>query len=62
MVVRGDSWPAIAWALSTVPPLSRYAVMPVARKVWQQVVGYAATGALPGSHGRFAAVESRAEG
>ena len=33
--MRGLSWPAIAWARSSVPPLSRYAVMPEARKVWQ---------------------------
>src|SRR5205807_1106112 len=25
----GDSWAAIAWAFSIVPPFSRYAVMPV---------------------------------
>ena len=37
MVVRRDSWAAIAWAFSIVPPFSRYAVMPVARNVWQQV-------------------------
>ena len=30
-VVRGDSWAAMRWAFSIVPPLSRYAVIPVAR-------------------------------
>ena len=38
MVVRGDSCAAIAWVFSMVPPFSKYAVMPVARKVWLQVV------------------------
>ena len=33
--MRGLSCAAMAWARSSVPPLSRYAVMPVARKVWQ---------------------------
>src|SRR5687768_5731629 len=27
----------MAWAFSIVPPLSKYAVMPVARKVWQHI-------------------------
>jgi hypothetical protein len=35
--VRGDSCAAIACAFSIVPPFSRYAVIPVARNVWQQV-------------------------
>ena len=35
--MRGDSCDAIAWAFSIVPPFSKYAVMPVVRKVWQQV-------------------------
>ena len=34
----GPSWAAICWALSMVPPISRWAVMPVARKVWLQVL------------------------
>ena len=34
LVVRGLSCAAIACARSSVPPLSRYAVIPVARKVW----------------------------
>src|ERR1051325_12147381 len=28
-MVRGDSWAAMAWAFSMVPPFSRQAVMPV---------------------------------
>jgi hypothetical protein len=32
MVVRADSWDAICWAISSLPPFLRYAVMPVARK------------------------------
>ena len=35
MVVQGDLWAALAWVFLTLPPLSRKAVMPVARKVWQ---------------------------
>ena len=34
-VVFGDEWPAIRCACSSVPPFDRYAVMPVARNVWQ---------------------------
>ena len=34
MVVRGDSWLAMCCAASSVPLFFRYAVMPVARKVW----------------------------
>ena len=36
-VVFGDTWPAIRWACSSVPPFDRYAVIPVARNVWQHV-------------------------
>ena len=36
-VVFGDACPAICWACSSVPPFARYAVIPVARNVWQQV-------------------------
>ncbi len=36
LVVSGDSWPAMACAFSMVPPFSTQAVIPVARKVWQQ--------------------------
>jgi hypothetical protein len=32
--VRVEAWFAIRAAFSSVPPLFRYAVMPVARKVW----------------------------
>ena len=32
--MRELSCAAIAWARSSVPPLRRYAVMPVARKMW----------------------------
>jgi hypothetical protein len=35
--VRGDSCAAITWAFSIAPPFSRYAVIPVARNVWQHV-------------------------
>ena len=38
-VVFGDACPAICWACSSVPPFARYAVIPVARNVWQQVEG-----------------------
>ena len=36
-VVLADSWAAILWACSSLPLQDRYAVIPVARKVWQQV-------------------------
>src|ERR1700730_6011053 len=36
-VVRGDSCAAMSCAFSIVPPFSRYAVIPVARNVWQHV-------------------------
>ena len=32
--MRGDSWLAMCYAASSVPLFFRYAVMPVARKVW----------------------------
>ena len=32
-----EAWPAICWACSRVPPFDRYAVIPVARNVWQHV-------------------------
>ena len=35
--VFGDAWPAVRCACSSVPPFDRYAVMPVARNVWQHV-------------------------
>ena len=38
-VVFGDPCPAICWACSRVPPFDRYAVIPVARNVWQHVEG-----------------------
>lgn len=31
--MRADSWPAIYWATSSLPPLCRYVVIPVARDV-----------------------------
>jgi len=37
LVVRGDSWAAIRWAASIVPPLSKKTVIPVARNEWQLV-------------------------
>ena len=33
--MRGLAWSAIAWAFSSVPPLARKFVRPVARNVWQ---------------------------
>ena len=35
----GDACPAICCACSSVPPFDRYAVIPVARNVWQHVEG-----------------------
>ena len=34
---RDDAGAAIAWAFSSVPPFLMYSVIPVARKVWQQM-------------------------
>jgi hypothetical protein len=42
--VRGDSWLAICWICSIVPPFRRKVVIPVARKVWQR----AGQAGLPG--------------
>ena len=36
-VVVGDACPAICCACFSVPPFERYAVIPVARNVWQHV-------------------------
>ena len=38
-VVFGDACPTICCACSSVPPFDRYAVIHVARNVWQQVEG-----------------------
>ena len=35
--MRALSWLAICWAISSLPQLRRYSMMPVARKLWQPI-------------------------
>ena len=59
-VVFGDECPAIRCACSSVPPFDRYAVMPVARNVWQHVdAGSPAADARRLNHGQHGPAPER---
>ena len=59
-VVFGDACPAIRCACSSVPPFDRYAVMPVARNVWQHVdAGSPAAAARRLDHGQHGPARER---
>ena len=59
-VVFGEAYPAIRCTCSSVPPFDRYAVIPVARHVWQQVDARQPRGRRPAlDHGQHGAAPQR---